>query len=123
MFSGYYQNRVAEEDILKTTFRTHYGSYEYVVMPMGLTNAPATFQRLMNDVFRPFLDDFVIVYLDDILVFSNTKEEHLHHLQVVFSKLWEHRMYAKISKCEFFVSEIDYLGRRITKDGIKVDDK
>ena len=121
--SGYYQIRVAEDDIPKTAFRTRYGSYEYVVMPMGLTNAPATFQRLMNDVFRPFLDEFVIVYLDDILVFSKTKEEHLQHLQAVFEKLREHRLYAKISKCEFFVPEIDYLGHRITKDGIMVDNK
>lgn len=120
--SGYHQIRVAAEDIPKTAFRTRYGLYEFMVMPFGLTNAPATFQRLMNDIFRPFLDDFVIVYLDDILVYSRTKEEHAEHLRAVLTKLREHKLYAKLSKCTFFTQALDYLGHRITSDGIRVDD-
>ena len=98
---GYHQIRVREEDIPKTPFVTRYGSYEYTVMSFGLTNAPATFSRLMNYIFMDYLDKFVVVYLDDILVYSKNKEEHAKHLRLVLERLREHKLYAKYSKCEF----------------------
>jgi hypothetical protein len=99
--SGYHQIKIRTEDIPKTAFMTHYGLYEYTVMSFGLTNAPATFMRLMNSVFMEYLDKFVVVYIDDILIFSKTKEEHAEHLRLALTKLREHRLYAKFSKCEF----------------------
>ena len=107
---GYHQIRVREEDIPKTAFVTRYGSYEYTVMSFGLTNAPATFSRLMNYIFMEYLDKFVVGYLDDILVYSKNKEEHDEHLQLVLEKLREHQLYAKFSKCEFWRPEVTYLG-------------
>jgi hypothetical protein len=118
---GYHQIRVREEDIPKTTFVTRYGSYEYTVMSFGLTNAPATFSRLMNYIFMDYLGKFIMVYLDDILVYSKNKEEHAEHHHLVLEKLREHQLYAKYSKCEFWLSEVTYLGHVISKDGIAVN--
>src|SRR4051812_49397793 len=117
---GYHQIRVRKEDIPKTAFITRYGSYEYTVMSFGLTNAPATFSRLMNYIFMEYLDKFVVVYLDDILVYSKNEEEHAEHLRLILEKLQEHKLYAKYSKCEFWLPEVTYLGHMISKDGIAV---
>ena len=100
LYSGYHQIRIKKEDTHKTEFRTRYGHYEFLVLPFGLTNAPATFMTLMNDIFREYLDEFVIVYLDDILIYSKTKEEHLKHLCLVLKTLKKHKLYAKLKKCE-----------------------
>ena len=112
--SGYYQIRIAEGDEPKTAFRTSYGHYEYAVMPFGLTNAPATFMALMNDVLRPYLDKFVVVYLDDILVYSPNADQHAHHLRLVLEALRRHQLYAKASKCSFFQSTVEFLGHQIS---------
>jgi hypothetical protein len=120
--SGYYQIRIKEGDKEKTTCRTRYGSYEFMVMPFGLTNALATFCTLMNDIFREWLDDFVVVYIDDILIYSGSLEEHAEHLRKVFQRLRENKLYAKLKKCEFGVTEVDFLGHRITQEGLKMDD-
>ena len=118
---AYNQVKIYPRDVEKTAFRTRYGHYEYLVMPFGLTNAPATFQHLMNGILRPFLDDFVIVYLDDILIFSKTVEEHERHLEKVLQALQDNQLYAKASKCEFFRTEVDFLGHIISADGMKVE--
>jgi len=107
--SGYYQIRVAEGDKEKTTCRTRYGSYEFLVMPFGLTNAFATFCTFMNDIFREWLDDFVVIYIDDILIYSGSLEGHVEHLKKVFQRLRENKLYAKFKKCEFGVTEVDFL--------------
>jgi hypothetical protein len=120
--SGYHQIRVAPEDVPKTAFRTRYGSFQFRVLPFGLTNAPATFQALMNSVFAEFLDDFIVVYLDDILIFSKTKEEHERHVRLALDRLREHKLYAKASKCEFMKQVMPFLGHTLTPDSIKVDD-
>eukprot|EP00253_Pinus_taeda_P028992 PITA_28992 len=117
---GYHQIIIKEEDIAKTAFRTRYGHYEFVVLPFGLTNAPATFMCLMNRVFHRFLDKFVLIFIDDILIYSRSHEEHKEHLRMVLQTLREHQLYAKFSKCDFF-EEIQYLGHVITKEGIAVD--
>jgi hypothetical protein len=91
-------------------------------MPFGLTNALATFCTLMNDIFREWLDDFVVVYIDDILIYSGSLEEHAEHLRKVFQRLRENKLYAKFEKCEFGVTEVDFLGHRITREGLKMDD-
>lgn len=119
--SGYHQIRIADEDIQKTAFRTRYGLYEFMVLPFGLTNAPATFMTLMNEIFKDCLDLSVVVYLDDILVYSRTEEQHLRDLELVLARLQEHELYAKLSKCDFFKTEVDFLGHIVGKDGIKVD--
>eukprot|EP00253_Pinus_taeda_P012699 PITA_12699 len=119
--SGYHQIRIKDEDIAKTAFRTRYGHYEFVVLPFGLTNAPATFMCLMNSVFHQFLDKFVLIFIDDILIYSRSKEEHEKHLRMVLQTLREHQLYAKLSKCDFYKEEIQYLGHVISKDGIAVD--
>jgi hypothetical protein len=106
--SGYHQVRIKEEDIHKTTFRTRYGHYEFVVVPFGLTNAPIVFMFLMNGIFRNYLDNFVIMFLDDILVYSKYEEEHEHHLRLLLKVLREHKLYAKLSKCSF-LSKVDPL--------------
>ncbi|WMV08531.1 hypothetical protein MTR67_001916 [Solanum verrucosum] len=119
--SGYHQLRIREEDVSKTAFRTRYGHYEFLVMPFGLTNAPAVFIDLMNRVFRPFLDRFVIVFIDDILVYSRSQEEHESHLKTVLQTLREHKLYAKFSKCEFWLDSVVFLGHVVSKDEIKAN--
>ncbi len=120
--SGYYQIRVAEGDEEKTTCRTRYGSYEFLVMFFGLTNAFATFCTFMNGIFREWLDDFVVVYIDDILIYSGSLEEHVEHLWKVFQRLRENKLYAKFEKCKFGVTEVDFLGHKITQEGLKMDE-
>jgi hypothetical protein len=119
--SGYHQVRIKEEDINKTTFRTRYGHYEFTVVPFGLSNAPTIFMCLMNGVFREYLDKFVIVFLDDILIYSKSEEEHEKHLRMVLQVLREHKLYAKLSKCIFYQKKIHYLGHIISAKGIEVD--
>ena len=119
--SGYQQVWIEPSDVPKNAFRTRFGHYEFLVMPFGLTNAPAMFMTLMDIVLRPFLGKFVVVLLDDILVYSRSKEEHLNHLRQVFEVLCEHQLYAKDSKCEFFKIEIHYLGHIISNEGIRMD--
>ncbi len=114
LHSGYYQIQVAKGDEEKTTCRTRYGSYEFLVMHFGLINAPATFCTLMNDIFQEWFDDFIVVYINDILIYSGFMEEHVEHLRKVFQKLKENKLYAKFEKCEFRVTKMDFLGHRIT---------
>ena len=118
--SGYHQIKIRKEDIPKTAFVTRYGLYEYKVMSFGLTNAPATFMRLMNSVFMEYLDKFVVVYIDDILIYSKTEEEHAEHLCLVLTKLREHRLYAKFSKGEFWLKELIFLGHVVSAEGVSV---
>jgi hypothetical protein len=120
---GYHQLRIRREDISKTAFRTRYGHYEYVVMPFGLANAPAAFMDLMNQVFHDFLDQFVVVFIDNILIYSKGLEEHEDHLRWVLQRLREKRLYAKFSKCEFWLDKVIFLRHVVSKDGISVDPK
>ncbi|GJY30885.1 putative reverse transcriptase domain-containing protein [Tanacetum coccineum] len=119
--SGYHQLRVREEDIPKTAFRTRYGHFEFTVMPFGLTNAPAIFMDLMNRVCKPYLDKFVIVFIDDILIYSKSEEEHEVHLKTILDLLKKEKLYAKFSKCEFWLKEVQFLGHVVNCDGIHVD--
>ncbi|GJX00513.1 putative reverse transcriptase domain-containing protein [Tanacetum coccineum] len=119
--SGYHQLRVCEEDIPKTAFRTRYGHYEFQVMPFGLTNAPAVFMDLMNQVCKPYLDNFVIVFIDDILIYSKNKKEHEGQLKLELRLLKEEKLFAKFSKCEFWLSKVKFLGHVIDSEGIHVD--
>ena len=119
--SGYHQLKVRREDVPKTAFKTRYGHYEFLVMPFGLTNAPAAFMDLMNRVFRPYLYKFVIVFIDDILVYSSSKEEHAEHLRIVLQTLREHQLYAKFIKCQFWLDRVAFLGHVVSAEGISVD--
>ncbi|GJX10030.1 reverse transcriptase domain-containing protein [Tanacetum coccineum] len=119
--SGYHQLRVREEDIPKTAFRTRYGHYEFQVMPFGLTNAPAVFMDLMNRVCKPHLDKFVIVFIDDILIYSRNEKEHEEHLKTILELLKKEELYAKFSKCEFWINTVKFLGHVIDSSGIHVD--
>ncbi|GJV51893.1 putative reverse transcriptase domain-containing protein [Tanacetum coccineum] len=119
--SGYHQPRVREEDIPKTAFKTRYGHYEFQVMSFGLTNAPAVFMELMNRVCNPYLDKFVIVFIDDILIYSKSEEEHAEHLKLILELLKKEELYAKFSKCEFWSSKVQFLGHVIDSKGIHMD--
>ncbi|GJV56907.1 putative reverse transcriptase domain-containing protein [Tanacetum coccineum] len=119
--SGYHQLRVREEDIPKTAFRTRYGHYEFRVMPFGLTNAPAVFMDLINRVCKPYLDKFVIVFIDDILICSHNEKEHEEHLKTILELLKKEELYAKFSKCEFWINMVKFLGHVIDSSGIHVD--
>src|SRR3989442_11297372 len=121
--SGYHQLKIAKEDIPKTAFRTRYGHYEFLVMPFGLTNAPAVFMALMNKIFQPYLDQFVIVFIDNILVYSENSELHEKHLRTFLQILRERRLYAKLSKCEFWLDHVMFLRHVISANGIEVDSK
>ncbi|GKA57955.1 putative reverse transcriptase domain-containing protein [Tanacetum coccineum] len=119
--SGYHQLRVHEDDIPKTAFRTRYRHFEFTVMPFGLTNAPAIFMDLMNRVYKPYLDKFVIVFIDNILIYSKTKEDYEVHLELVLELLRKEKLYAKFSKCEFWLQEVHFLGHVVNQYGIHVD--
>ncbi len=119
--SGYHQIKVREEDIPKTAFSTRYGLYEFLVMSFGLTNAPAFFMYLMNSVFMTELDVCVVVFIDDILVYSKNGEEHARHLRLVLDRLREHQLYAKFSKCQFWLKEVSFLGHILSAKGVAVD--
>jgi hypothetical protein len=118
---GHHQLKIRECDILKTAFVSRYGLYEYTVISFGLTNAPSYFMFLMNKVFMEYLDKFVVVFIDDILVYSKSEEEHEEHLRLALQKLRENRLYAKLSKCEFWMKQVAFLGYVISKGGIFVD--
>ncbi|CAA0811205.1 Uncharacterized mitochondrial protein AtMg00860, partial [Striga hermonthica] len=119
--SGYHQLKIRESNISKIAFRTRYGHYEFVVMPFGLSNAPAVFMDLMNRVFHPYLDQFVIVFIDDILVYSRDIDQHKEHLRIVLETLRREKLYAKFSKCEFWLDRVAFLGHIVTARGIEVD--
>jgi hypothetical protein len=119
--SGYHQLKIRESDIPKTAFHTRYGLYEYIVMPFGLTNRPAYFMYLMNKVFMLYLDKFVVFCIDDILIFSKMEEEYKKHLRMLLEKLRSNQLYAKFSKCEFWLTEVAFLGHVISAGGVSVD--
>jgi hypothetical protein len=121
--SGYHQLRIRPSDIPKTTFITKYGLYEFTVMSFGLTNAPTFFMNMMNSVFMDYLDKFVVVFIDDILIYSQSEAEHADHLRMVLQRLREHQLYAKLSKCEFCIDEVPFLGHIISKEELAVDPK
>ena len=119
--TGYHQLRVREADIPKTAFRTRYGHFEFTVMPFGLTNAPAAFIGLMNRMFQPYLDQFVVVFVDDILIYFRSEVEHEDYLRIVLQLLRDHQLYAKFSKCEFWLAEVGFLGHVVSASGVLVD--
>jgi hypothetical protein len=119
--SGYHQVRMRPTDIHKTAFRTHDGLYEFLIMAFGLCNAPATFQALMNDVLRPFIHRFVLVFFDDILIYSRTWADHLRHIRAVFAELQRHQLFLKRSKCAFGASSVAYLGHVVSAAGVAMD--
>jgi hypothetical protein len=120
---GYHQVRVKEEDIPKIAFRTRYGQYEFLVMSFGLTNVPAVFMDTMNRVFHDYLDQFTVVFIDDILIYSKTSEEHEEHLRKVLERLRSEKLYAKLEKCEFWLDSMSFLGHVISGKGVAVDPK
>nr|GFB41825.1 putative reverse transcriptase domain-containing protein [Tanacetum cinerariifolium] len=119
--SGYQQLRLRDEDIPKTALRKRYRHYEFQVMPFGLTNAPAVFMDLMNRVCKPYLDKFVIVFIDDILIYSRNKEEHANHLRIILELLRKEKLYVKFSKCDFWIRTVQFLGHLIDSQGLHVD--
>jgi hypothetical protein len=119
--SGYHHVRMFPDDIDKTAFHTHHGHYEFLVMPFGLSNTPAMFQALMNDVLRPYLQRFVLVFFDDILIYSSSWAEHLQHIAIVLNDLRAHQLHLKCSKCSFGASSVAYLGHVISADGVTMD--
>src|SRR4051812_43576777 len=119
--TGYHQLKIRAEDIAKTSFTTRYGLYEYTVMSFRLTNAPTYFMNLMNKIFMDFLDNFVVVFIDDILIYSKSEEEHELHLRTILGTLREHQLYAKFSKCEFWLEEVGFLSHIVSAGGIAVD--
>ena len=119
--SGYHQLRLHDHDVSKTAFRTRYEHFEFLVMSFGLINATTAFMDLMNRIFRPYLDQFVIVFIDDILIYSGSGEEHAEHLRIVLQILWEHRLYAKLSKCQFWLDIVAFLGHIVSAEGVSVD--
>ncbi|WJZ99665.1 hypothetical protein VitviT2T_018087 [Vitis vinifera] len=118
---SYHQLRVRSENVPKTAFQTRYGHYEFFIMSFGLTNAPIAFMDLMNRVFKPYLDQFVVVFIDDILVYSKSMEEHEHHLSIVLQTLKDKQLYVKLNKCEFWLDNVSFLRHVVTKDGISAD--
>nr|GEZ43803.1 putative reverse transcriptase domain, ribonuclease H-like domain, aspartic peptidase domain protein [Tanacetum cinerariifolium] len=120
--SGYHQLRVREEDIPKTEFRTRYGHFEFTVMPFGLTNAPAVFMDLMNRLCKPYLDKFIIVFIDDILIYSRSEEEHEAHLKIILDLLKKEKLYAKFLKCEFWLKEVQFLGHVVNREVLALPD-
>ena len=123
LHTNYHQLIVREVDIPKMTFRTRYGHFEFIVMTFGLTNAPTAFMDLMHRVFQPYLDWFVMVFVDDILIYSKSEKEHEDHLKVVLQALRNHQLYAKFSKCEFWLIEVRFLGHVVSALGISADSK
>ncbi|GKB68604.1 putative reverse transcriptase domain-containing protein [Tanacetum coccineum] len=119
--SGYHRLRVRDEDIPKTDFRTRYGHYDFQVMPFGLTNVPTVFMDLMNRVCKPYLDKFVIVFIDDILIYSCNEEEHANHLRIILELLRKEKLYAKFSKSDFWIRIVQFLGHLIDSQGLYVD--
>lgn len=115
--------KVKEADVPKTTFRNCYGNYEFLVMPFELTNAPATFMDLMNSVFQPFIDQFVVVFIDDILVYSRSKVEHDEHFRIILQILGEKKLFTNFSKCKFWLKKVVFLGHIISAKGIQIDPK
>nr|GEY44071.1 putative reverse transcriptase domain-containing protein [Tanacetum cinerariifolium] len=119
--SGYHQLRVRGEDIPKSAFRTRYGHYEFHVLSFGLTNAPDVFMDLINRVCKPYLDKFVIVFIDDIRIYSSNKEEHANHLRIILELLGKEKLYAKFSKCDFWIRTVQFLGHLMDSQGLHVD--
>jgi hypothetical protein len=119
--SGYHQVRVKEEDIPKTAFRTCYGHYEFLVMSFGLTNVLAVFMDMMNRVFHDYLDQFIVVFINDILIYSRMLEEHDEHLRKALERLWREKLYAKLEKYEFWLDSVSFLGHVISGEGVAVD--
>ena len=119
--TGYHQLRVRQTNIPKTAFRTRYGHFDFTVMPFGLTNDPAAFMDLMHRVFQPYLDQFVVVFVDDILIYSQSEREHEDHLRIVLQLLRDHQLYAKFSKCEFWLTEVRFLGHMVSASGVSMD--
>ena len=119
--TSYHQLRVRDTDIPKTSFRTRYGHFEFTVMPFGLPNAPAAFMDLMHRIFQPYLDHFVVVFMDDILIYSQLEWEHEYHLRIVLQLLRDHQLYAKFSKFEYLLTEVRFLGHVVSASRVSVD--